>query len=230
VDAAYDRGKAQEFQNFYAPTWGIPKIKTRTWACPGNHDYRSDGGEPYYDYFGERAGTDRTGHYSLAVAGWHIVSLNSEVDHDHDSEQIEWLRQNLEEREHPCILAFVHRQLFGSGGHEDDDDIKPFWDVLFEHRAEIVLCGHAHHYERFAPQRPDQTPDDRGIREFIVGTGGREFHGQTKDTPNSEVMGFDSFGVLKLTLHPTAYEWEFIPAEGSSFRDASVAPHPANHP
>lgn len=228
-DAAYERGEAEEFKKFYKPTWGIQKIKARTWACPGNHEYRTNDGAPYYDYFGERAGPDRTGRYSLSLGGWHIVSLNSEEDHDHGSEQIDWLQENLATRPHPCILAFLHRQLFGSGGHGDDDDLKPFWDVLFQQRAEIVLCGHAHHYERFAPQRPDQTPDQQGIREFIVGTGGRDFHGQTKDTPNSQVRGFNSFGILKLTLHPAAYEWEFIPAEGSTFRDASTAPHPANH-
>jgi hypothetical protein len=228
-DGAYDQGTEDEFRDFYNTTWGIPKIKDRTWACPGNHEYRSSGARPYYRYFGDRAGTRAPGNYSLSVGGWHVVALNSEEDHDPGSPQIGWLRLNLERRPHRCIVAFVHRQLFGSGGHEDDEDIKPFWDVLFEHRAEIVLCGHAHHYERFAPQRPDQTADPRGIRQFIVGTGGREPHRRTKQTPNSEAADFNSFGVLRLVLHDNAYEWEFIPAVGSAFRDASAAPQRGNH-
>ena len=127
-------------------------------------------------------------------------------------------------------IAFFHRPRFGSGGHGDSDNPEAFWDVLFAHHVEIVLCGHAHHYERFAPQTPDQRPHPKGIRQFIVGTGGRDLvppkpPGRRK--PNSETADGTTWGVLKLTLDAASYEWEFVPARGS-FTDRSTGPHPIN--
>ena len=215
-DNAYNRGKVHEFRDHYTPTWGQADLLARTWSCPGNHDYRTAAAAPYFEYFGEaRAGTPARSYYSLPLpeAGWHLVSLNSEVEQDAHSAQLQWLRRDLAARSFRPVLAFWHRPRWGSGAHRDSRKPRWFWNELFAARAEVVLNGHAHHYERFAPQRPDQIPDPAGIRQFIVGTGGRRLAGRTKDTPHSEYARFDLFGVLKLTLSPAEYRWEFIAAD-----------------
>jgi len=212
-DNAYNRGHEDEYRDYYAPSWGQAELLGRTWSCPGNHDYRTAGASPYFKYFGEaRAGTPVRSYYSLplAEAGWHLVSLNSEVEQDAHSAQLQWLRNDLAARAHQPILAIWHRPRWGSGAHRDSKKPRWFWNTLSEAGAEITLNGHAHHYERFAPQRPDQMPHPQGLRQFIVGTGGRKLHGRTKYTPNSEYARFDLFGILKLTLTPADYTWEFI--------------------
>jgi hypothetical protein len=212
-DNAYNRGRVDEYVEHYTPTWGQPDLLCRTWSCPGNHDYRTRAASPYFDYFGEaRAGTPKRSYYSLPLpeAGWHMVSLNSEIDQDAHSPQLQWLRQDLASRTFRPILAIWHRPRWGSGGHRDSKKPRWFMNEMYAARAELVLNGHAHHYERFAPQRPDQIPDPQGPRQFIVGTGGRKLTGRTKDTPNSEYARFDHYGVLKLTLRPDSYRWEFI--------------------
>jgi Calcineurin-like phosphoesterase len=226
-DNAYQDGTSQEFTSFFAPTWGQSSILARTLACPGNHDYHSPGAAPYFTALGSKAGPTGKGFYSQSIAGWHVVSLNTEVDNGPGSEQITFLEQDLANRVNKPILAFFHQPRFNSGGHGDSTRPKTFWKILARERAEIILNGHAHHYERFAPQKPDQTADPQGIRQFIIGTGGRDLVGRTKNTPNSEVAEFDTFGVLKLTLEPTKYHWEFVPVAGSTFQDSGT--HPINH-
>jgi calcineurin-like phosphoesterase family protein len=232
-DNAYNDGDTDEYDRFYAPFWGVDAIASRVKACPGNHDYHTSNALPYFAHFKERAGpADRRGYYSFDWNGWHIVSLNTEADFDEGSPQLEWLEQDLQDHAAMPTLSFFHRPRFGSGGHGDSDNAEAFWETLFKHRVEIALNGHAHHYERFAPQRPDRTPDPAGIREFIVGTGGRGLvppkkPGQRK--PNSEAADGQTFGVLKLTLTATTYEWEFVPTPGGGgFTDRSAAPHPTN--
>jgi hypothetical protein len=225
-DNAYNSGKADEYRDHYAPTWGHPELLGRTWSCPGNHDYRTAAATPYFTYFGEgRAGTSRRSYFSMPLpsAGWHLVSLNSEIEQDAHSPQLQWLRADLAARRFAPILAIWHRPRWGSGAHRDSK--KPRWllNELYAAHGELVLNGHAHHYERFAPQRPDQIPDPRGVRQFIVGTGGRKLHGRTKDTPNSEYARFDQFGVLKLTLRPDSYKWEFV-AVDDRVLDTGVQP------
>jgi hypothetical protein len=212
-DNAYNSGKVDEYRDHYAPTWGHAELLGRTWSCPGNHDYRTAAATPYFTYFGEgRAGTPRRSYYSLPLpaAGWHFVSLNSEIEQDAHSPQLQWLRADLANRRFAPILAIWHRPRWGSGAHRDSKKPRWFMNELYAAHGELVLNGHAHHYERFAPQRPDRMPDARGVRQFIVGTGGRRLHGRTKDTPNSEYARFDQFGVLKLTLRPDSYKWEFV--------------------
>lgn len=212
-DNAYNSGRHHEYQDHYTPTWGQADLLGRTWSCPGNHDYRTSGASPYFEYFGEaRAGTPRRSYYSLPLpsAGWHLVSLNSEIDQDAHSPQLQWLRADLKERRFVPILAIWHRPRWGSGAHRDSKKPRWFVNEMYAARAEIVLNGHAHHYERFAPQRPDQIPDPHGLRQFIVGTGGRRLQGRSKDTPNSEYARFDQFGVMKLTLRHDSYRWEFV--------------------
>ena len=212
-DNAYNRGKIDEYRDYYTPTWGQSDLLGRTYSCPGNHDYRTAAATPYFDYFGEqRAGTPQRSYFSmpLADAGWHLVSLNSEVDQDAHSPQLQWLRDDLAQRRFKPIIAIWHRPRWGSGAHRGSKKPRWFWNELYAARAELILNGHAHHYERFAPQRPDQIPDPKGPRMFIVGTGGRSLKGRTQDTPNSEFARFDKFGVLKLTLRPESYRWEFM--------------------
>ena len=212
-DNAYNRGKFDEYRDHYTPTWGQPDLLGRTYSCPGNHDYRTAAATPYFEYFGEaRSGTPQRSYFSvpLAEAGWHLLSLNSEIDQDAHSPQLQWLRRDLAGRRFGPIIAIWHRPRWGSGAHRDSKKPRWFWNEMYAARGELILNGHAHHYERFAPQRPDQIPDPQGPRMFVVGTGGRRLAGRTKDTPNSEYARFDKFGVLKLTLRPDRYRWEFI--------------------
>jgi calcineurin-like phosphoesterase family protein len=231
-DNAYDNGTETEYETHYASTWGDPAIRSVTFPCPGNHDYHTPGATPYYAFFGSAAGpADRRGFYSFDWNGWHLVSLNTEENYKKGSSQLQWLEQDLRAHDTMPTIVFFHRPRFGSGGHGDSDNPQAFWDVLFAHHVEIVLCGHAHHYERFAPQDPKQHPHSRGIRQFIVGTGGRELvppKRPGKRKPNSETADGTTFGVLKLTLDAASYQWEFVPAKGS-FTDRSVGPHAINH-
>ena len=216
-DNAYNRGRLEEYRDHYTPSWGQPDLLGRTYSCPGNHDYRTAAASPYFEYFGEsRAGTPQRSYFSVPLpeAGWHLLSLNSEIDQDAHSPQLQWLRQDLAARRFKPIIAIWHRPRWGSGAHRDSKKPRWFWNELYAARAELILNGHAHHYERFAPQRPDQIPDPQGPRMFVVGTGGRKLAGRTKDTPNSEYARFDKHGVLKLTLQPDRYRWEFIAVDG----------------
>jgi acid phosphatase type 7 len=212
-DNAYNRGRIDEYRDHYTPNWGQPDLLGRTYSCPGNHDYRTAAASPYFQYFGEqRAGTPQRSYFSVPLpeAGWHLLSLNSEIDQDAHSPQLQWLRQDLAARRYKPIITMWHRPRWGSGAHRDSKKPRWFWNELYAARAELILNGHAHHYERFAPQRPDQIPDSHGPRMFVVGTGGRKLAGRTKDTPNSDYARFDKHGVLKLTLRPESYRWEFI--------------------
>lgn len=233
-DNAYTDGTHEDYANFYAPIWGVQSIADCVRACPGNHDYHTKNAAPYFAQFKERAGpADGSGFYSFDVGAWHVVSLNTEKEYRKGSSQLAFLEADLAAHATMPTIAFFHRPRFGSGGHGDSDNPEAFWDVLFKHHVEIALCGHAHHYERFAPQTPKQKPDPKGIRQFIVGTGGRglvEPKPPGRRKPNSEVADGTTFGVLKLTLTPTSYEWEFVPTPGSGgFTDRSSAPHPVNH-
>jgi acid phosphatase type 7 len=215
-DNAYNDGTSAEYADFFAPMYGVESVKSRIRACPGNHDYHSAGAAPYFSTVGTTAsGTADKSHYSFDAGDWHFISLNSEVEQDQDSAQLQWLRSDLSTRQKARIVSFWHRPRWGSGGHRDSKKPRWFWKELFAHRAEITLNGHAHHYERFAPQTPDQVANAAGMREFIVGTGGRKLKGRTKFTPNSEVALFDSFGLLKLTLDTNSYRWEFMSTAGT---------------
>jgi hypothetical protein len=172
------------------------------------------------------AGERGRGYYSYEQAGWHIISLNSNCSDiggcDAGSPEELWLRQDLATHPAKCTLAYWHHPLFSSGsGHGNAPQMKVFWQDLYAAGADVVLGGHDHDYERFAPQDPDGNPDPaRGIREFVVGTGGRHRRPIGVPKPNSEVRDADSFGVLKLTLSPDHYAWQFIPVAGATFTDS----------
>ena len=224
-DLAYPDGSDEQFAKCYGPTWG--RFKDRTRPAPGNHEYHSDGASGYVRYFGAIAGDPKKAYYSYDLGDWHIVSLNSECDAvggcGAGSAQEQWLRQDLKDHQVKCTLAYWHKPLFSSGAaHGNAPEMKPLWDALYAADAEIVIGGHDHDYERFAPQDPTGKLDpQRGIREFVVGTGGKNSHRSfASPKPNSEVRQADTFGVLKLTLHPTSYDWEFVPEAGKTFTDS----------
>jgi hypothetical protein len=224
-DLAYPDGSEEQFAKCYAPTWG--RFKDRTRPAPGNHEYHSGTASAYSRYFGPAAGDPMKGYYSYELGAWHIVVLNSECKEvggcDAASSQGQWLKKDLAEHAAKCTLAYWHKPLFSSGKkHGDDVEMKPFWQILYSADADVVLGGHDHDYERMAPQDPDGKADpSRGIREFVVGSGGKNSHrifGPPK--PNTESRNADTFGVLKLTLHAEGYDWEFVPEAGKTFTDA----------
>jgi hypothetical protein len=222
-DLAYPDGSKENFE-CYDKTWG--RVKSRTRPSPGNHEFHAAGATPYFDYFGTAAGDPKNGYYSYELGSWHIIVLNSEcIDVggcDAGSRQEKWLRADLAAHPVACTLAYWHKPLFSSGGaHGNDPEIKPLWQALYEANADVVVNGHDHDYERFAAQTPDGTADTaRGIREFVVGTGGKNHRPFGTTKPNSEVRDATAFGVLKITLKPNTYEWQFIPEAGKPFADS----------
>jgi hypothetical protein len=222
-DNAYESGTRHEFARCYHPAWG--RFKSRTRPSPGNHEYHTRGAVPYFEYFGAAAGPKRRGYYSFRLGSWHLISLNSNcgaVGGCHrGSAQERWLRANLRANRSRCTLAYWHHARFSSGDHGSDDELAPFWDALYAGGADVILSGHDHNYERFAAQRPDGTPDAaRGIRQFVVGTGGARLRSFETPAPNSQVRNSDTHGVLVLTLRPGGYSWRFVPVTGKSFVDS----------
>jgi hypothetical protein len=222
-DNAYQDGTWKQFQACYDPTWG--RFKSRTRPAIGNHEYQSAGAKGYWDYFGAKAGPRGKGWYSYDAGAWHVVVLNgncSRVGCGKGSEQERWLRADLAAHNHRCTLAYWHQPRFSSDReHGTNREVAPFWDALYEFGADLVLGGHAHNYERFAPQTPAGKADpDHGIRQIVVGTGGASHYRFRGARPNSQVRHAGTFGVLKLTLSSTSYEWEFIPEAGRTFRDS----------
>jgi hypothetical protein len=222
-DLAYPDGSKENFK-CYDKTWG--RVKSRTRPAGGNHEFHSSGAAPYFDYFGAAAGDPKTGYYSYELGTWHIIVLNSECQDlggcEAGSAEEKWLRADLAAHPAACTLAYWHKPLFSSGSaHGDAPEFQPFWQALYDANADVVINGHDHDYERFAPQAPDASPDSaRGIREFVVGTGGKNHRPFVAPHANSEVRNADAFGVLKLTLRAGAYDWQFIPEAGKSFTDS----------
>ncbi len=219
-DNAYPDGAASDYTNYYEPTWG--RHKARTLPCPGNHDYHTSGASGYFGYYGSSAGPAGRGYYSYDLGDWHIISLNSEIDASAGSAQEQWLRADLAASSKDCTIAYWHQPLFSSGDvHGSTNICKPLWQALQDAKAEIVICGHDHEYERFAPQTAAGVADPAtGIREFVVGTGGAGLYTISATIANSEVHNTNTFGVLKLTLGSGTYSWQFIPIAGQTFTDS----------
>jgi len=222
-DLAYPNGTAEDFK-CYDKTWG--RVKTKTRPAVGNHEFHSTGASYYFQYFGAAAGDAKTGYYSYELGSWHIVVLNSECLEiggcGAGSPEEKWLRADLAAHPVGCTLAYFHKPRFSSGlNHGNDPEVGAFWQALYDFNAELILNGHDHDYERFAPQDPNGNADPkRGIREFVVGTGGKNHREFGIHKANSEVRNNTAFGVLKLTLRPTGYDWKFIPEAGKSFTDS----------
>jgi acid phosphatase type 7 len=229
-DLAYESGSPDEFEFCYGPTWG--RFRERTKPAMGNHEYGNPTAHGYFDYWGTQAGLRGQGYYSYDLGAWHIVVLNTNCAVKNlggcgaGSPQETWLKKDLAKHADACILAYGHHALFSSGifkKHAVHPELKQFWEDLYAAHADLVLAGHEHSYERFAPQNPDGKLDpEHGIREIVVGTGGRSHDLLGFATPNSEVRDWETFGVLKLTLDSGKYSWEFIPEEGASFRDSGA--------
>ena len=227
-DLAYESGSYQEFLTCYGPTWG--RFKARTKPTPGNHEYDGSGATGYFRYWAGRAGDPGKGYYSYDLGNWHVIALNTNCGSSElggcgfGSPEEAWLKQDLAAHANACIVAYGHHALFSSGifeRHAEHPELFAFWQDLYDAHADLILAGHEHSYERFAPQNPQGNPDrERGIREIVVGTGGRSHTPLGYAKPNSEVRDDLTYGVLKLTLMPGKYRWEFLPEPGKTFRDA----------
>jgi hypothetical protein len=227
-DNAYDSGTASEFKNCYDPSWGRPEILARTYPTVGNHEYyASEDASGYFGYFGAAGrvvsyDASTKGYYSYDLGDWHVVALNSMCEQASvggcgaSSPMVTWLEEDLKANPSPCTLAYFHHPLFSSGSSSGGSSkMKPSWEALYAANADVVLNGHLHNYERFAPQTPSGVRDDaQGIREFVVGTGGRSLNAFKSNPANSEKRNANTYGVLKLTLHPSGHDWEFVPAAG----------------
>ena len=212
-DNVYEAGSDADYARCYDPTWG--RFKKRTWPAPGNREYRTPGAAGYFRYFGAVAGP---GYYTVSLGVWRLFSLDSNLSGAAHAAQLAWLRQQLASSSARCTLAYWHHPLYSSGGHGSLPHMKDVWQALYEAGADIVLSGHDHDYERFAGQDADGRLDPaRGIRQFVVGTGGAF---PTPLTPwpqaHSEARDSNHLGVLRLRLRDDAYEWEFLAAGDGS--------------
>jgi hypothetical protein len=217
-DNAYPDGSLVDFANCYEPTWGRVRDRTLLPAA-GNHDWNTADARGYRNYFGAAAAPQGVTWYSMDLGTWHVVVLDSDCDQvggcGPASPQGEWLAHDLAASTAHCTLAIWHHPRFSSGEHGNDPGVAPFWNALYAANAELVVNGHDHDYERFAPQDPAGVETrPRGLREFVVGTGGAVLRQFQRKAPNSEFRHASVYGVLRLTLHPANYDWEFLPVEG----------------
>jgi hypothetical protein len=209
-DAVYERGTVDEFRSCYEPSWG--RFRARTRAALGNHEYGSPGAAPARSYFRLHG----RGWYTYRLGGWNVVVLNSNCGQiggcGPRSPQWRWLQARLRENEARCTLAYWHHPRWSSGLHGSDRTMRDLWRLLAAARADVVLAGHDHHYERFAPID--------GIRSFVVGTGGRGNRPFLRRLPRSEAASWTTYGVLRLELRDGGYSWRFLTLAGSTFTDA----------
>jgi len=216
-DNAYPNASAQNFTQCYDPAWG--RHKSRTYAVPGNHDYEQPSAAAYFAYFGDRAGPSGLGYYSFTLGAWHVITLNSEIATSAGSSQVAWLKSDLAENRPACTAVIWHKPLFSSGPNGDNLFMREIWRVLYDANVDVIINGHDHDYERFAPQDPDGRRDSaRGIREFVVGTGGAQLYDFATPHANTEIW-FSVWGVLQLTLRANDYDWRFVPIAGQSSSD-----------
>ena len=224
-DNAYFTGSLRDFQTCYQPMWGRHKDRTR--PVPGNHEYETDPtAAGYYQYFGPVAGPPGIGYYAYPLGDWHIIALNSAVAIGPGSPQGRFLAADLAANTSKCTLAYFHHPLFTSGPNGRQMFTIELWRMLYDAGVDVIVNGHDHVYERFAPQTPDGVRDDaRGIRQFTVGTGGAALYAFTTSAPNSERRIGNTFGVLKFTLMNDRYQWDFVPVPGGQTDTGSGTCH-----
>lgn len=221
-DNTYPIGAPTEFADCFHPTWG--RFRERIRPSPGNHDYITADAAGYFGYFAAAAGPAARGYYSFDVGAWHVISLNSNVEAAPGSPQFAWLQADLAASKALCTLAYWHHPVFSSGPHGNDPHMADIYRLLHGAGVEIVLAGHDHVYERFAPQDADGRPDPvRGVRSFNVGTGGARLYSWRTLQSNSEFRDNSSHGVLRLTLEAERYRWAFIPVVGTARDEGSAA-------
>jgi hypothetical protein len=226
-DNQYQKGELANYNTYYHPTWG--RAFDKTYPSPGNHDYGTSYAAGYFDYFGTRAvdeSLERNGYYSFDIGSWHIVSLNSNCnekgvgDCSTTSTQGIWLENDLDTHGNACTLAYWHHPTFSAGSHGDNSEMEDFWQLLVDNQVDVALASHDHNYQRFSPMNVTGSEDPNGVREFVVGTGGKS-HYSIDEVPsptvgNLEVLNTSTFGVLKMTLHDTSYDWEFVGESGNT--------------
>ncbi len=214
-DNSQQNGTWDEYVQCYGSSWG--RFLDRTYPTIGNHDIEVENGRWYYTYFGESAGQEGKGYYSYNLGEWHIIALNSmcQADCGETSEQVQWLRSDLASNGARCTLLYWHIPRYSSGVNSSLEITEAFWNAAVEYGAEIIVNGHEHFFERFAPMDRDGNPDPFGVRMFIVGTGGAPLFEFTGLGSNSEVRNNTSHGVILFRLYSGYYEWEFIPADGN---------------
>jgi acid phosphatase type 7 len=219
-DNVYPDGSYAEFTQCYDRSWGRHLERTR--PAVGNHEYRTKDAAGYWRYFGERAGPRGKGWYSYDHEGWHLVVLNSDEPMERGTEQHGWLLNDLRRHaDRRCTLAYFHHPRFSSGKHGAKDRVYDAYQALYEAGVDVLLVGHDHHYERFAPMDPEGRLDpERGIRQFVVGTGGAPSYRLRDRQPNSESIAPHVRGVLRMVFHADSYEWEFVPIAGRRFEDS----------
>lgn len=217
-DNAYQNGSAANFRDCYDPTWGRHKHRTR--PAPGNHEYESPGAAPYFAYFGANAGPPGLGYYAFDAGPWQVVSLSSSIAAGIGSQQYQWLADVLADRNARCVAAIWHHPMFSSGENGPSTIMRDVWQLLNQARAELVIVGHEHAYERFTPLDGSGRPSPDGVRQIIAGTGGASLYQFVRVAPGSEVR-ISTHGVLKLTLNAENYQWEFIGLNGS-IRDSGT--------
>lgn len=221
-DNSNEDGAEWQYTRCFEESWG--QFKDRLRPAPGNHDYNTPGAQPYFAYFGAAAGNPGEGWYSYDYGGWHIIVLNSncnDVACGKNSPQVTWLREDLAASDALCTLAIWHHPRWSSGMAGSDGRMSAAFRALYEAGAEIVISGHDHDYERLAPLDADGKRDpERGIRQFVVGTGGAYFRPFLNLLPESEANKSFAFGVLRFTLRPDSYDWKFIPIEGVEYEDS----------
>ncbi len=223
-DNQYERGELVNYQASYEPTWG--KFNAISKPIAGNHEYYGPGKDAagYFDYFGEVAGDRQKGYYSYDQGDWHFVALNSNCEYiggcEIGSAQQQWLAQDLAANKKTCTLAYAHHPRYSSGAHGNNDAMTDLWQTLYDGNADVMLSGHDHIYERFAPQNAQGELDQsRGIRQFVIGTGGKSLYPLRKMRPHSEVSAVGVYGVLKMELNPQGYSWQYLAANTDEFQD-----------
>ncbi len=223
-DIAYPKGAPEDYKECYDPYYG--QFKDRTRPVPGNHDYMTDDGRPYFDYFGATAGTQEESWYSQDIGSWHIVHLNSNCEYiggcDENSPQYRWLEQDLVESDTACLAAIWHHPRYSSSEYGDNDEVAPLFTALVDAGGDFVLNGHAHFYERYPRMSGTGTPAESGMREFIVGTGGANLYPFATVNPASEVRWNQGHGVLQLDLKTDGYDWRFIPTDSATVVDSGT--------
>jgi hypothetical protein len=225
-DEQYERGTLAQFAASYHPSWG--RLNSRAFPVPGNREYETPGAAGYYGYFGARAGAPDKGYYSYDLGSWHVIALNSNCEFvacAAGSAQEQWLRADLAAHRTGCTLAYWHHPRWSSGNAARDEDVSAMYNDLYAARVELLLVGHKHIYERYAPLGPTgATEPSSGVRQIIVGTGGEEQSSLQPAPPGVEARSNTSFGFLRVALRPTGYDWQFVPVAGGTLTDHGSSP------
>jgi acid phosphatase type 7 len=221
-DLAYPHGSAVDFRNCFEPHWGHARNRWR--PVPGNHEYESARASPYYQYFAETAGAGPDEYYRFVAGEWLVLMLNSNIDVSPTSAQYQFVRDSLQGRRFRCQMAMWHHPLFTSGQNGPNPAMRDMFQLLYDHNFDVVVNAHDHLYERFSRQDANGREDPNGIRQFIVGTGGAPLYAFVRTAPNSATR-IASFGIIRFTLRPESYDWEFLETSGALGDNGSTPCH-----